>query len=97
MQGLLTDCTTFIDRLYNFYTFFVIGHQKIVESLIARQMFSHQEMYHCCLEPCCGSYMCSLHRINLFLCCTVCPKHQQVRHKKAKVEKDIRYGLSIIL
>ena len=52
-------------------------------------------MYHCCLEPCCGSYICLLHRFNLFLCCTVCPKHQQVRHKKVKVEKDICCDLTI--
>jgi hypothetical protein len=38
----------------------------------------------------------SLHRINLFLCCTVCRTHQQDRHKKVKVEKDIHCDLTII-
>jgi len=73
-----------------------MGHQKIVENLIAWQLFTHQEMYHCCLEPCCGSCVHSLHRVNLFLCCTVCPKHQQVRHKKVKVEQGIHCDLTII-
>jgi len=60
----LTDCTTVIH-------FVIIGHQKTVESLIAWQVFSHQEIYHFCLGACCGFYMCPLHRINLFLYCTV--------------------------
>jgi len=40
--------------------------------------------------------MCLLHRVNSFLCCTVCPKYQQVRHKKVKIEKDIHCDLTII-